>query len=178
MDQHPESASEPIRNRVDESGLIALDLDDLMPVAPVLEFDLADYLEMGWVLKEKAFRAAMRELDAPKWAGSTVALYCSSDAIVPDWAWMLATSRLTTLGAHALVGSPEVVRVQMLMHAIEQLDLAPFQDGRVVIKGCSSGTTAEALALIIRRLQPHAQSLFYGEPCSTVPVYKRPKNSD
>jgi len=103
MDQHPESASEPIRNRVDESGLIALDLDDLMPVAPVLEFDLADYLEMGWVLKEKAFRAAMRELDAPKWAGSTVALYCSSDAIVPDWAWMLATSRLTTLGAHALV---------------------------------------------------------------------------
>ena len=107
MDQHPESASEPIRNRVDESGLIALDLDDLMPVAPVLEFDLADYLEMGWVLKEKAFRAAMRELDAPKWTGSTVALYCSSDAIVPDWAWMLATSRLTTLGAHALVGSPE-----------------------------------------------------------------------
>jgi len=177
VDQSPEFASDSIRNRVDESGLIALDLDDLMPTTHAMELDLADHLEMGLVLKEKAFRNAMRELNSPEWEGHVVALHCSADAIVPDWAWMLATSRLTALGAHVHVGPPATVRVQRLIHAIEEMDLSPYRDGRVVIKGCSIGTTAEALALIIRRLQPEVQSLFYGEPCSTVPVYKRPRNS-
>ena len=99
---------DPIRNRVDESGLIALDLDQLAPKANVRSLDLSAYLEKGLILREKPFRAAMAELNAADWDGSTVALNCASDAILPDWAWMLATSKLTALGARVASGTKTV----------------------------------------------------------------------
>ena len=167
---------DPIRNRVDESGLIALDLDQLAPKANVRSLDLSAYLEQGLILREKPFRTAMAELNAADWDGSTVALHCASDAILPDWAWMLATSKLTALGARVCIGDEDRTRERLLLEAIEALDLEPYRDGRLVIKGCAQGTTAESLARVIQRLQPVALSIFYGEPCSTVPVYKRPKN--
>lgn len=168
---------EPIRNRVDESGIIALDLDTLTPKSNVLGLDLSTYLEQGLILREKPFRAAMAELSAAEWNGSTVALHCASDAILPDWAWMLATSKLTALGARVYIGDENRTRERLLLDAIDTLDLEPYRDGRLVIKGCAQGTTAESLARVIERLQPVALSIFYGEPCSSVPVYKRPKNS-
>ena len=167
---------DPIRNRVDESGLIALDLDQLAPPAMVQDLDLSAYLEQGLILREKPFRTAMAELREADWEGSTVALHCASDAILPDWAWMLATSRLTALGARVCIGDEARTRERLLLDAIDALDLEPYRNGRLVIKGCAQGTTAAILARIIERLQPIALSIFYGEPCSTVPVYKRPKN--
>lgn len=167
--------AEPIRNRVDESGLIALDLDQLVPATAIKSLDLSSFLESGLILREKPFRAAVAELSAAEWQGKTAALHCSSEAIIPDWAWMLATSKLTYLGADVHIGDEKRTRELLLLEAIDSLDLSPYRDGRLVIKGCSKGTTGESLARIIKRLQPVAQSIFYGEPCSTVPVYKRPK---
>ena len=172
MDTPP---SEPNRNRVDESGLIAMDLDHLTPRADVRVLDLSQYLEQGLILREKPFRQAISELSATDWAEKTVALHCASDAIVPDWAWMLATSKLIALGAEVFIGDLARTQEQLLLRAIDALDLRPFEGGRLVIKGCSAGTTSESLARIIQRLQPVALSIFYGEPCSTVPVYKRPR---
>lgn len=167
--------AEPIRNRVEESGLIALDLDRLAPPTEARALDLSLYLEQGLILREKPFRQAIAELAESDWNGTAVALHCASDAIVPDWAWMLATSKLITLGAKVFIGDVTRTRELLLMEAIDALDLQPYEGGRLVIKGCSAGTTSESLARIIQRLQPVAQSIFYGEPCSTVPVYKRPR---
>ena len=170
------SLPEPIRNRVNESGLIALDLDELAPDTAVRSLDLSNYLEQGLILREKPFRSAMADLNAADWEGCAVALHCASDAILPDWAWMLATSKLTALGARVCIGDETRARERLLLDAINELELEPYRDGRLVIKGCAQGTTAESLARIIERLQPVALLIFYGEPCSTVPGYKRPKN--
>jgi len=167
----------PIRNRVEESGLMTLDLDTLVPNDPTIPFDLADFLEHGLILKEKSFRDAMKTLDEGHWRNRPVALFCSADAVIPDWAWMLATSKLTALNAEVWIGSQADATEKRLLQAIERIDLQTYRDERVVVKGCSVGTTAAGLAHVIRRLQPVVKSIFYGEPCSTVPVYKRPAES-
>lgn len=167
----------PIRNRVEESGLVTLDLDTLVPDDPTIPFDLADFLEHGLILKEKSFREAIKSLDEAPWRNRPVALYCSADAVIPDWAWMLATSKLTALNAEVWMGSEADAAEKRMLQAIERIDVETYRDERVVVKGCSAGTTAAGLAHIIRRLQPVVKSIFYGEPCSTVPVYKRPAES-
>ena len=167
----------PIRNRVEESGLKTLDLDTLIPREPTLPFDLADFLEHGLILKEKSFREGMKTMEESQWMNRPVAVFCSADAIIPDWAWMLATSKLTALGAQVWIGRESDIAEKRLLHAIEQMDVEVFRDERVVVKGCSTGTTAAGLAHVIQRLQPVVKSIFYGEPCSTVPVYKRPSQS-
>ena len=169
-------ATPTIRNRVDESGLTTIDLDDLISRESMVPFDLADFLENGLILREKPFRETLKNLKAADWFGKVAVLHCSNDAIVPEWSWMLATSQLTACGAKVGIGSPDDVRQALLIEAIHQLPQESFHDARIVIKGCSSGTNAESLAAAIRHLQPVALSIFYGEPCSTVPVYKRPKN--
>ena len=171
-----EQASGAIRNRVDESGLTALDLGDLVLRKPMMRFDLAECLENGLILREKPFRETLKNLQPEEWADKIVALHCSNDAIIPERAWMLATSRLAACGASVAIGTPSEVKQTLLLEAIQRLPLEDFTDARIVIKGCSSGTNAESLAAAIRHLQPVALSIFYGEPCSTVPVYKRPKN--
>lgn len=163
-----------IRNRVDESGILSLDLGDLLQ-KDIISFDMQPYLWEGLVLREKPFRQALKELVKPDYDGRYVALFCSADAVIPDWAWMLTTSRLTTLGATVWYGNPQEVKGQLLLSNIASLDLTPFIDARIVIKGCSEAGGAQALAQIIRKLQPIARSIMYGEPCSTVPIFKRPK---
>ena len=118
----------------------------------------------------------MAELNAADWDGMHGGAALRIGCHPPDWAWMLATSKLTALGARVCIGDENRTRERLLLEAIEALDLEPYRDGRLVIKGCAQGTTAESLARVIQRLQPVALSIFYGEPCSTVPVYKRPKN--
>lgn len=172
MDQQ----ANPIQNRVDDSGLTTLDLDDLISRKPIASFDLAECLENGLILREKAFRATLKELKKDDWEGKVAALHCSNGAIVPEWAWMLATSRLTLCGAEVGIGSAQEVKEALLIETIQSLPTEEFKDAKIVIKGCSSGTNAKSLAAVIRHLQPVAFSIFYGEPCSTVPVYKRPKH--
>ncbi|MDE0979124.1 MAG: DUF2480 family protein [Flavobacteriales bacterium] len=168
---------EQIRNRVDESGLVSLDLADLLPKSSVVSFDLQDHLWEGFILREKPFREMLKSLSESDFSGRTVALYCSTDAVIPDWAWMLVTSELILLKAHVLIGNPEQVRSQQLIANIDSMDPTPFVGARIVIKGCSEAGGPHALGQAIRKLQPIARSIMYGEPCSTVPIYKLPKAS-
>lgn len=168
---------ESIRNRVEESGLQTLDLDQLLPNPQVLrQMDIADYLEGGLVLREKPFREALNALNSSDWQNTEVALFCSSEAIIPDWAWMLATGKLMECGAQVHITGPSQLPSLLLIKAVNEIPLADYTNSKLVIKGCSKGTNAQALSAAIQRLQPVVQSIFYGEPCSTVPIYKRPKS--
>lgn len=168
---------ESIRNRVEESGLHTLDLDQLLPNPGALkQLDIADYLEGGLILREKPFRQALNDLAADNWKDAKVALFCSSEAIIPDWAWMLATAKLMECGAEVHIALPDELPYILLVQAVNEIPLADYTNSKLVIKGCSKGTNAKALSAAIQRLQPVVQSIFYGEPCSTVPIYKRPKS--
>ena len=155
---------EEIRNRVDESGLVSLDLGDLLPQSPMVSFDLQDHLWEGFILREKPFREMLKSLSESDFSGRIVALYCSTDAVIPDWAWMLVTSHLTLLKAHVLIGSQEEVRSQLLIANIDAMDPKPFVGARIVIKGCSEAGGPHARGQVIRKPQPVARSIMYGEP--------------
>lgn len=160
-------------NKVAESGLITLDLEVYSPQDEILSFDLTEHLFMGQILKEKDFRASLQSLDWSVFQGKTVALYCSADAIIPLWAYMLVTSYLKPYAKRVLSGTPEEARKQLFIDNIRSLDPTPFSGLRVVVKGCGDIQLGEyAFVEITSLLQPVVKSLMYGEPCSTVPVYK------
>ncbi|PWL27332.1 MAG: hypothetical protein DCO96_11340 [Fluviicola sp. XM-24bin1] len=163
-----------IVNRVKESGLIAMDLADFKPKVELTGIDLAEQLWQGLVLKEKDFRAWIKSNDWESFASKAVYVYCSADAIVPTWAYMLVASKLQESGADYVIGSVEELSSKLLMDKIHALDLSEYQDGRIIIKGCADVHQPEvAMSELVRKLQPVAKSIMYGEPCSTVPVYKR-----
>jgi hypothetical protein len=160
-------------NKVAESGLITLDLEVYYPQDEILSFDLTEHLFMGQILKEKDFRASLQSLDWSVFQGKTVALYCSADAIIPLWAYMLVTSYLKPYAKRVLSGTPEEARKQLFIDNIRSLDPTQFSGSRVVVKGCGDIEIGEyAFVEITSILQPVVKSLMYGEPCSTVPVYK------
>jgi hypothetical protein len=169
-----EREDQPIVNRVEASGLVTLDLAKRWQVPSFFAVDLAQYLWEGWVLREREFREALRMWDAETFVGKHVALFCSGDAILPDWAWMLTTSRLVALGSTVHVGTEEEVKNQWIVDQIQHLNPEEFRDAKLVIKGCSGLGGAQALGALVQRLQPVAASILYGEPCSTVPIWKRP----
>lgn len=162
-----------IVNKVAESGLITLDLEIFYPKEDILSFDLKEHLFMGLILKEKDFRASLQSLDWSIYQGKAVALFCSADAIIPLWAYMLVTSYLNPIAKRVLSGAPEEARKQLFIENIRALDPAQFSGSRVVVKGCGDIEIGEyAFVEITSILQPVVKSLMYGEPCSTVPVYK------
>ena len=166
----------PLVNRVANSGIITIDLEQYYPAEPVVAFDLKDYLYMELILKEKDFRAALKEHDWTQYDGKRLAVYCSADAIIPTWAYMLVTSMAQPHAVSVDYGTPdEVVRMhyQQALSAIEGTD---YTDKRVVIKGCSDKPVpASAYVALSARLRPHVKSLMFGEPCSMVPIYKQPR---
>ena len=165
---------EQIVNKVKESGLITLDLADFKPRQTLVGLDIADQLWQGLVLKEKDFRAWIKSHDWSSYEGKAVYIYCSADAIVPTWAYMLIASSLTNAGIPNVVGNEEVLFRTLIRKNIEALDLSAYADGRVIIKGCSDIPSPEyAMTEMISVLQPVVKSIMYGEPCSTVPVFKR-----
>lgn len=162
-----------IVNKVAESGLVTLDLETLYPREEIVCFDLKDHLFMGMILKEKDYRAALQQTDWSAYQNKSVALYCSADAIIPLWAYMLAASYLNPVASHVFSGTPEDLRKDLFLRNIRALDLHTFEGARVVVKGCGDMQLGEyAFVEITTRLQPVVRSLMYGEPCSTVPVYK------
>jgi hypothetical protein len=162
-----------IVNKVAESGLVTLDLETLYPREEIVGFDLKDHLFMGMILKEKDYRAALQQTDWSAYQNKPVALYCSADAIIPLWAYMLAASYLNPVASHVFSGTPEDLRKDMFIRNIRALDPHSFEGARVVVKGCGDMQLGEyAFVEITTRLQPVVRSLMYGEPCSTVPVYK------
>lgn len=163
-----------IINKVASSGLVSLDLENFYPSEDVKGFDLKPFLFMEMILKEKDFRQALHELDWSAYDGKAVAVYCSADAIIPMWAYMLVTSYLQPTAAYVFLGNEEALIRQLFLQKISALDIEAFRDQRVVIKGCGDkAVPPEAYVEITRRLQPVVKSIMFGEPCSTVPVYKK-----
>ncbi len=164
---------EAIVNKVAQSSLITLDLEKFIP-QQLVAFDLKPFLYRELILKEKEFRAALLIHDWSIYAGKTVAVHCSTDAIIPVWAYMLVMSYLQPVAKMALMGNETEVRTQAMLQQIMLLDTAEYNDQRVVIKGCGEiAIPDEAYAAITYVLRPVAKSIMYGEPCSTVPIYKK-----
>lgn len=165
---------ETIINKVAGSGLITLDLESLHDNAERVGFDIKEHLFMGLMLKEKEFREFVKDNNWEAYRGKHVAIYCSSDAIVPTWAYMLIASRLSGNAASYVFGTPEMLEYNFYKDAIDAMDLESFRDQRVVIKGCSKKEVpVSAYVYLSSKLLPLVKSLMYGEPCSTVPVYKK-----
>ena len=165
-----------IINRVASSGLVTLDLEEYYHPGERIVYDLKDNLYMGLILKEKDFRAFLKEHDWRQYADKNVAITCTEDAIVPTWAYMLLTLQLQP-HAHAVVyGSLADLEEKLYFDAIARLNPEAYRDARVVVKGCSKVPVPTAAYVELTRvLRPVVQSLLFGEPCSTVPLYKRLK---
>jgi hypothetical protein len=170
---------EDFRNKVAESGIITLDPAVFYPPEEIIEFDLKDFLFMGLILKEKEFREALKNFDTHAYSGKIAAVHCSADAIIPVWAYMLVSSLLTPVCSAVIMGNKTEAIRQHIMSKIALLDGMEYKDKRVVIKGCGElDIPADAYLSLTNKLRPFAKSIMYGEPCSTVPVYKRKEQAD
>ena len=166
--------SEPFVNKVAESGLITLDLEKYYPKGETAVFDLKDHLFMGLILKEKDFREALKSLDWSVYQDKNVALTCSADAIIPVWAWMLVVSYLQPVAKEVVMGDEKELHRSLYLKIIDAIDVNEFSGQRVVIKGCGETPIADYVYMeITKKLRPVVKSIMYGEPCSTVPVYKK-----
>ncbi len=166
----------PLVNRVAESGLITLNLEDFFPKGETLVFDLKDYLFMEMILKEKDFREALKNHDWNQYEGKNLVVDCTADAVIPVWAYMLIAAYAAPYAKTIFQGNVENFYKVEYAKALAVFDPAPYAGQRVVIKGCSDRPVPpSAYAEITRLLQPAAQSIMYGEPCSTVPIFKRPR---
>jgi hypothetical protein len=163
-----------IINKVAESALTTINLEHYLPSSNIKTFDLKDYLFMGLILKEKEYREALKQKDFSPYNNSIVCIICSADAIIPSWAYMLATTYLQAHATAIYMGTEQSVTLQLLLQNIQAIDVAPFTDKRLVIKGCGNAAITEhAYVAITHKLLPVAKSIMYGEPCSTVPIYKK-----
>ncbi|HEX2844922.1 MAG TPA: DUF2480 family protein [Chitinophagaceae bacterium] len=164
----------PIINKVAESGLITLDPANFLPQEETAVFDLKDFLFMGLILKEKDFREALKNLDWEQYRGKNIALTCSADAIIPAWAYMLVAAYLQPVAKEIVVGDEKELQKQLFLKNIGTIKPEEFADKRVVIKGCGDTPIGEyAYMEITKLLRPVVKSIMYGEPCSTVPVFKK-----
>ena len=166
--------SEPIINKVAESGLVTIDLENYYPKEEVAVFDMKDHLFMGLILKEKEFRESLKKVDWEKYRDKNVAIICSADAIIPVWAYMLAATYLQPVAKDAVMGDEKELHKTLFIKNISAINAAEFADKRIVIKGCGEIPIGDfAYMEITKLLRPYAKSIMYGEPCSTVPIYKK-----
>ena len=166
---------EPIINRVAESDIEVFNLEDLWDGRPVEELDISQFLLEGLVLREKDFRESVKGYDWKAFRDSHVAVTCSTDAIVPTWAYMLIASKLDGIAASVAVGSESDLIRDHYARVLDAFDWSRYADAIVVVKGCGSGTVPEnAYLLATARLKSVARKLMYGEPCSSVPIWRRP----
>lgn len=166
--------SEEIVNRVARSKLITFDLEDYYPQGKRVNFDISDWLYESIILREKEFRAHADTHDWSQYQDAYVAIHCSTDAIIPGWAYMLLTTRLQPFSKKTVQGTLEQLETSLYQSVLERLDISDFQDKSVIIKGCSNKPVPpNAYLLITERLRPIVKSLMYGEACSSVPLYKR-----
>ena len=163
-----------IVNRVSNSSLITIDLVDYAPTKPISVLDIKEFLFEGIFLKEKEFRASLKEFDFSNYTNKVVALNCSSDAIVPMWAFMLVTSYLKTANSEIYFGEKEDVFQQIFTNNINAIDASEFENKKIIVKGCGQIPLTETLYIAItKKLQNTVSSLMFGEACSAVPVFKK-----
>ena len=167
--------SDEIINKVAESGLITIDLEKYLPKKESISvFDLKDFLFMGMILKEKDFREALKQHNWENYKDKYVAITCSADAIIPVWAYMLVTTYLQPITIETMVGTEKEIYKSIFLKNISAINPVEFNGSRIVLKGCGETPIDDfAYAEATRVLLPVAKSIMYGEPCSTVPVFKR-----
>lgn len=166
--------SDEIVNKVAQSQLVTLDLESYYPTDEIAVFDLKPHLFMELILKEKEFRTALQNNDWSVYQNKVVAVTCSADAIIPMWAYMLVGSYLQPLAKDIIFGDEQTARQQLFVQRIEAIDTEPFVDKRIVVKGCGDIPIGEfAYLAITKKLMPVVKTIMYGEPCSTVPIFKR-----
>lgn len=163
-------------NRVAESGLLTINLEDYFPETEFVHFDLKDFLFMELILKEKDFREALKSFDWSTTHGKTLLIFCSNDAIIPTWAYMLVTIHARPYAADIFQGNEAQYYSETMNKNISGIDFSKYDQQRVVIKGCGEKPVpVSAYVEITKYLHGRAQSIMYGEPCSTVPIYKKPR---
>lgn len=174
--ESPPSMEDLIVNRVASSSLIQIDMEDWSDNRNRYTFDLEPFLFQGLVLKELDFRKSMQEFQWENFRNGIVAVYCSADAIVPTWAYMLVAGFAAGVGAETHFCSPDHLDDFLYDRKIQSLDLEPYRGGKVIVKGCSKKTVPlSAYVSLANRLQPVVQSLMFGEACSNVPLFKKKK---
>lgn len=167
---------EGLVNKVAESGIITLDLEKFYPSQELMELDLKDFLFMEMLLKEKDFREKLEAADWIQYNGKIVAVHCSTDAIIPMWAYMLVSSKLKGVASEVYFGNKSTAIEKAMEKNILSIHEEEYKDKRVVVKGCGDiEIPPSAYLMISQKLIPVVKSLMYGEPCSTVPVYKQKK---
>jgi hypothetical protein len=161
-------------NRVAESTLLTVDLEEFYPIEEKASFDLKDFLYMGLILKEKDFREALKNLDWSSYSNKNVAVFCSADAIVPVWGYMLVATYLEPIAKRVYFCDEKELDTVIYRQIIDNLDVTPYHGQRIIIKGCSQKPVpVSAYMDITRKLRPVARSLMYGEACSNVPLFKQ-----
>ncbi len=159
-------------NRVEAAGLLTIDLEALLPLPPLAALDLAIFLEEGLLLREKSFRQALTQYDWAAFAGKAVALHVSTEAIIPPWAYLLVGHHLADHAVYYAVCEPARLPVLYRLERLGALDFSQYAGKRLLLKGCAADTP-EILTAFFQKAYPHAQLIFYGEACSSVPIYKR-----
>jgi hypothetical protein len=166
--------SEEIINKVAQSGLTTIDLEAYFPAENVEVFDLRSFLFMEMIIKEKDFRASLSEYDWTQYQNKLVTVTCSADAIIPMWAYMLVASYLQPYARNVFFGTEEEAKQQQFQQNLQGIDFTEFADKRIVVKGCGDlGLGPFAYLEVTKKLRAVAKSIMYGEPCSTVPIFKR-----
>ncbi len=163
-----------IVNKVAQSGLKTIDLEDFYPKEDLVEFDLKNHLFMELILKEKEYREALKNTDWSIYQNKNVAITCSVDAIIPLWAYMLAVSYMQPYASDIIFGNEKEAFNILFLKNLGKINTEEFEDARVVVKGCGDKKIPEtAYVEIAKILRPVAKSIMYGEACSTVPIFKR-----
>ncbi len=166
-----------IVNRVASSSLITLDIESLYDYqTPRVSFDLADYMHRGLILRESEFRSTLSQKSWDEFASAIVGIHCSTESIIPQWAYLLISVYLHSVAKFVGFGTEIQVNEQFLLHRISSMNVEEYRDKKVIVKGCSrSEVPLNAYTLLSFRLTGVVSSLMYGEPCSTVPLYKKAK---
>ena len=168
--------NEPIVNKVAQSALITIDLEEHIPQGTRTFIDLSQWLEEGFILREKPFREALKGHNWTQYQGHHIALGCTSDAIMPAWATLLVASCVQPFASTLVLGNVMDLEQKLFSEYIQSMDLTPYQNKSIIIKGCSDATIPQdAYIQLAQRLQSVAKSLFYGEACSSVPLWKAKK---
>ena len=166
--------AEEIVNRVANSKLKVIDLEDFYPEGSRIALDIKDWLYQGLVLREKEFRTHIAQHDWSQYQNAFVAIHCSTDAIVPDWAYMLISIKLRGIAKLSVQGSVNELESIIYTQILSNMDVSEFKNLPVIIKGCSNKPVpANALILLAQKLKPVAKSIMFGEACSSVPLYKK-----
>ncbi len=163
-----------IRNKISDSSLITIDIESFQPDVQWKGFDIADFLEEGLIVREKPFREALKQMDFSQYAEKYAYIYCSTEAIFPEWVYVLISQYLMQFTQKIYMGNQKEVQNQLLTETLASIDYTIYQDKSLIVKGCSNGiSSTRNLLYFFQHVLPYAKSIMFGEACSAVPLYKR-----